>query len=42
MSCKCPSIHNCDNLYLYKEDEKKKLEKKLFSADSNFKKIDSI
>ena len=42
MSCKCPSIHNCDNLHVYKEEEKKKLEKKLFSADSNFKKIESI
>lgn len=42
MSCKCPSIHNCDNLDVYKEEEKKKLEKKLFSADSNFKKIESI
>lgn len=42
MSCKCPFTHKCDNLDAYKEDEKKKLEKKLFSADSNFKKIESI
>ena len=42
MSCKCPFIHQCDNLDEYKEEEKKKLEKKLFSADSNFKKIESI
>ena len=42
MSCKCPSIHNCDNLYIYKEEERKKLENKLSSADCNFKKIESI
>lgn len=42
MSCKCPFTHKCDNIDVYKEEEKKKLEKKLFSADSNFKKIESI
>lgn len=42
MNCKCPSIHNCDNLYIYKEEERKKLENKLSSADCNFKKIESI
>lgn len=42
IKCKCPYIHQCDNIEDAKKRDRDRLGEKLMSGDCNFSKLDTI